>query len=44
MKRVTKATGGRIQTTLSNLKEEMLGTCGLFEEKVVGAERFNLFT
>lgn len=22
----------------------MLGTCGLFEEKQIGAERFNLFT
>ena len=43
MKRVVKATGGRIQTTVSDIKPEMLGTCGEFEERVIGAERFNLF-
>lgn len=44
MKRVEKATGGRIQSTTSDIKPEMLGTCGLFEEKQIGAERFNFFT
>ena len=43
MKRVVKATGGRIQTTVSDIKKEMLGECGEFEEKVIGAERYNLF-
>ncbi len=43
MRRVVKATGGRVQTTVSDFKEEMLGNCGEFEEKVIGAERFNLF-
>jgi len=44
MKRVEKATGGRVQSTTSDIKTEMLGTCGLFEEKQIGSERFNLFT
>ena len=43
MKRVVKATGGKVQTTVSDIKPEMLGTCGEFEEKVIGAERYNLF-
>ncbi len=28
---------------MNNFKTEMLGTCGVFEEKQIGAERFNLF-
>lgn len=44
MARVSKATGGKVQSVVSNLVPEMLGTCKLFEEKQVGAERFNLFT
>lgn len=44
MRRVEKATGGRTQSTTSDIKTEMLGTCGNFEEKQVGAERFNFFT
>ena len=43
MKRVMKATGGRMQTTVTDIRKEMLGECGEFEEKVVGAERYNLF-
>lgn len=42
--RVMKATGAVIQTTVSDLKPEILGTCGVFSEKVVGAERYNFFT
>jgi T-complex protein 1 subunit eta len=42
--RVAKATGGVIQTSLGDLSEDILGTCGKFEEKQIGAERFNLFT
>lgn len=41
--RVSKATGAVLQTTLSDLRPEVLGTCGEFEEVQVGAERFNLF-
>ncbi|KAL3914388.1 MAG: hypothetical protein SGILL_006120 [Bacillariaceae sp.] len=44
MKRVAKATSGTIQTTTNGLTEKVLGTCGVFEEKQVGDERFNLFT
>jgi len=43
MKRVSKATGASIQTTTSDLYDKILGTCGLFEERQVGDERFNVF-
>lgn len=43
LKRVSKATGGTIQTTTNDLYEGILGTCGKFEEKQVGDERFNVF-
>lgn len=42
--RTQKATGGKIQTTVNGMTAEVLGTCGKFEEKQIGAERFNLFT
>ncbi|CAD8052017.1 unnamed protein product [Paramecium sonneborni] len=41
--RVQKATGGQVQTTVNGLNPETFGTCGLFEEVQVGAERYNLF-
>lgn len=44
LKRVAKATGGAVQTTTNGLYEGILGTCGSFEEKQMGEERFNLFT
>ena len=44
LKRVSSATGGVIQTTVNGLKPEVLGTCGYFEEKQVGNERYNFFT
>jgi len=45
MKRVAKATGAVIQTSVSDLSnnDKVLGTCKLFEEKQVGDERFNIF-
>ena len=47
IERITKATGARIQTTVNGLNPEsaktVLGTCATFEEKQVGAERYNLF-
>lgn len=44
MKRVAAATGGVVQTSINDLSESVLGTCGLFQEKQVGSERFNFFT
>ena len=44
LKRVTAACGGQIQTSLANLNNDVLGTCGLFEERQVGNERYNFFT
>lgn len=41
--RVARATGARVQTTVHGLTPDVLGSCGLFEEKQVGAERYNLF-
>jgi len=35
--RVSKATGAVLQTTVNNITEDVLGTCGRFEEKQIGA-------
>jgi T-complex protein 1 subunit eta len=43
MKRVTKATGAVINHSCNDIREESLGTCGFFEEKQVGADRYNIF-
>ena len=43
MERVSKATNGVIQTSVNGLTDNILGKCGLFEEKQIGAERYNLF-
>lgn len=42
--RVARATGAKMQTSVNNLIPEVLGTCGLFEERQIGGERYNLFT
>jgi len=42
--RVSKATGAQIQTSTHNIAATMLGTCGAFEEKQVGGQRYNFFT
>jgi T-complex protein 1 subunit eta len=42
--RVHKATGAIIQSTVNGLTSDVLGTCGLFEERQVGRERYNFFT
>lgn len=39
-----KATNGKVQTTVNGLTPNVLGTCGKFEEKQMGADRFNMFT
>ncbi|EPY26772.1 T-complex protein 1 subunit eta [Angomonas deanei] len=44
MSRVALATGGVVQSTLSNVPAHVLGSCQLFEERQVGAERYNFFT
>jgi len=43
--RVCAATGSKVQTSLVDLapEAECLGTCGLFEERQVGQERYNFF-
>lgn len=42
--RLAKATGAVVQTTVNGITEDVLGTCGKFEEVQLGNERFNLFT
>ncbi|RUS72027.1 hypothetical protein EGW08_020211 [Elysia chlorotica] len=43
MKRTMKACGGSIQTTVQNMKTDVLGACETFEESQVGGERYNFF-
>lgn len=43
VERVARATGAVVQTSLSDLSPEILGTCAKFYESQVGAERFNFF-
>jgi T-complex protein 1 subunit eta len=38
-----KACGGTIQTSVSNLPSDALGTCDTFDEEQIGGERFNMF-
>lgn len=40
LKRTMKACGGAIMTTAHDLNESVLGTCEIFEEKQIGAERY----
>jgi len=44
LERVHQATGAVMQAATSDLTQAILGNCGLFEEKQVGDQRFNLFT
>eukprot|EP00607_Mallomonas_marina_P001958 CAMPEP_0182428974 /NCGR_PEP_ID=MMETSP1167-20130531/25191_1 /TAXON_ID=2988 /ORGANISM="Mallomonas Sp, Strain CCMP3275" /LENGTH=584 /DNA_ID=CAMNT_0024612243 /DNA_START=157 /DNA_END=1911 /DNA_ORIENTATION=+ len=41
--RTAKATGAKVQTSLYDLSENVLGECAIFEEKGLGDERFNFF-
>ncbi|KAF2399949.1 hypothetical protein EJ06DRAFT_522156 [Trichodelitschia bisporula] len=43
MERVCLATGAKVQSTCSDIREEHLGTCAVFEERQIGGERFNFF-
>lgn len=42
--RVCQASGASIQSTCSDIQPSHLGRCGLFEERQIGSERFNLFS
>ena len=44
IKRIEKATGARIQSTVYGVDASVLGTCSVFEEVQVGSKRYNLFT
>jgi len=44
LERTRRAVGGEIQTTVQGVATDVLGTCGKFEEKQVGSERYNFFT
>jgi T-complex protein 1 subunit eta len=44
LERVCQATGAATQSTCSDIQDSHLGTCGLFEERQIGGERFNLFS
>jgi T-complex protein 1 subunit eta len=44
MERVVQATGATVQSTCSDMLPEHLGTCGAFEERQIGGERFNFFS
>merc|ERR1719305_702976 len=43
LERTRRATGAEVQTTVQGISPDVLGTCGSFEEKQIGAERYNLF-
>ncbi|TVY76114.1 putative T-complex protein 1 subunit eta [Lachnellula suecica] len=43
LERIIQATGGSIQSTCSDIHPEHLGTCGSFDERQIGGERFNFF-
>lgn len=44
MDRVCQATGASVQSTCSDIQDRHLGTCGSFEERQIGGERYNLFS
>jgi T-complex protein 1 subunit eta len=43
LRRVVQAVGGSIQSTTSDMGREHLGTCGRYEERQIGGERYNVF-
>ena len=44
MRRVAKACGAAVQTSIHNLIPEVVGECGKFEERQIGDERYNVFS
>lgn len=43
LKRTMKACGGAVMTTVHDLKDSVLGQCGIFEEIQIGGDRYNIF-
>ncbi|CCI40265.1 unnamed protein product [Albugo candida] len=43
MERTLRATGGVLQTSVNDMTCSILGSCGRFEERQVGGERYNIF-
>ncbi|CAH7669327.1 chaperonin Cpn60/TCP-1 family [Phakopsora pachyrhizi] len=43
LKRVVESAGGSIQSTTSDIGDSHLGSCTSFEERQIGAERYNIF-
>lgn len=43
IKRIERATGAKIQSTVYGVKSDVLGTCGIFEEVQIGSKRYNVF-
>ena len=43
LRRVCQAVGGSVQSTCFGIGSEHLGTCGQFEERQIGGERYNVF-
>jgi len=43
LERTRRATGAEVQTTVQGITPGVLGTCGRFEEKRLGSDRYNLF-
>lgn len=44
IKRVALATGAKLQTTTRDIPASAIGECGLFEERQVGGDRFNILS
>eukprot|EP00930_Biecheleria_cincta_P054606 TRINITY_DN408_c0_g2_i2.p1 TRINITY_DN408_c0_g2~~TRINITY_DN408_c0_g2_i2.p1 ORF type:complete len:565 (-),score=128.77 TRINITY_DN408_c0_g2_i2:109-1803(-) len=44
LERTRRATGAEVQTTVQGITSSVLGTCGSFEERQIGAERWNFMT
>merc|ERR1719387_2636474 len=43
LERTRRATGAEVQTTVQGITPAVLGTCGRFEERQLGSDRYNLF-
>ena len=41
--RVVKATGAKLLHSCNSIREDAIGTCGKFEERQIGASRYNIF-
>jgi len=43
LERTRRAVGAEVQTTVQGIQPSVLGTCGEFEERQIGGDRYNLF-